>query len=103
MSNILQEFLIGILVQVFGFSKPRSGILMLTMHAHKKMEEYQIDFDTIDDTFRYGDEVKDKMIIRKYANNSVGLVYRIDHMKRLGQTEEQYVIITCWKRHNWHA
>jgi hypothetical protein len=102
MLNLLKGFLTDMFYQVFGLQKPRSGMLILTMYAHKRMEEHQLDFDTIEDTFRYGDEVRDKMIVRRYANNSVGLVYRIDEPKRLGQIEEQYVIITCWKRPNWH-
>jgi hypothetical protein len=103
MSNILQEFVMDLFSQIFGFQKPRTGRLILSMWAHKKMEEYQLDFDTIDDTFRYGDEVKDGMIVRQYANNSVGIIYKLDDVQPFGKTDKQYVITTCWKRHNWHA
>jgi hypothetical protein len=91
MSNILQEFVVDLFNQIFGFQKPRTGKLRLTHYALKSMSEHQLDTDTLEDVFRHGEEVKKEMIIRKYTNYYVGITYRFD------DAEEQFVIITCWR------
>ena len=91
MKHLIQEFLSGILSQLFGMQKPRTGKLRLTHNALTRMHEHQLDEATIEDAFRHGEEVKEGKIVRKYANYSVGLIYYkpID--------ENRFVIITCWK------
>jgi hypothetical protein len=87
----MKEILVEIFRQLFGFQKPRTGKLRLTRYALKRMNEHQLDTDTLEDVFRHGKEVKKEMIIRKYTNYSVGITYRFD------DAEEQFVIITCWR------
>jgi hypothetical protein len=89
--NILVEFVVDVFNQIFGFQNPRAGKLRLTHYALKRMNEHQLDTGTLEDVFRHGEEVKKEMIIRKYANYSVGITYKFD------DAEEKYVIITCWK------
>jgi hypothetical protein len=86
----MKQFLQEIFRQIFGYQNPRSGKLRLTRYALQRMHEWQLDINTLEDTFRYGDEVKKEMIIRKYRNYSVGLTYKFD------SADEQFVIITCW-------
>jgi hypothetical protein len=87
----MKEFLTEIFNQIFGTQSPRTGKLRLTHYALQRMNEYQLDTDSLEDTFRHGEEVKKQMIIRKYRNYSVGLTYRFDN------AEEKYVVIACWK------
>jgi hypothetical protein len=69
----MKQFLTELINQLFGFQNPRPGKLRLTRYALKRMEEYQLDIGTLEDTFRRGEEVKKEMIIRKYRDYSVGL------------------------------
>jgi hypothetical protein len=91
MKHLIQDFLSDILSQLFGYQKPRDGKLRLTHNALNRMHEHQLDEATLEDTFRHGEQVKEKMIVRKYDNYSVGLIFYkpID--------ENRFVIITCWK------
>ena len=91
MQQVLKDFLIDAMYQVFGWAKPRDGRLILTRHAVTKMYEYQLDVDTLADVFRHGEEGANGKITRPYANYSVGLYYRYD------EAENTYVITTCWK------
>ena len=90
--EFLEELVDEALHQLFGYVKPRSGKLGLTMHGFQKMQEHGLDVKTLEDAFRHGDEVKDKMIIRTYANYTVGLTYDWN------ENGTGYLIITCWKR-----
>ncbi len=60
MKHLIQEFLSGILSQLFGMQKPRSGKLRLTHNALTRMHEHQLDEATIEDAFRHGEQVKEK-------------------------------------------
>jgi hypothetical protein len=71
--NILHGFLVDAFNQVFGSLSPRPGKLRLTRYGLQRMHEYQLDINTLEDTFRRGEEVKKEMIIRKYRDYSVGL------------------------------
>ena len=90
--EFLEEMLVEALHQLFGYSRPRSGKLGLTMHGFQKMREYGLDVKTLEDAFRHGVEVREKMIIREYADYTVGLTYDWN------ETGSGYLIITCWKR-----
>jgi hypothetical protein len=96
---LMKEFLMDMFRQVFGVQKPRAGKIILTRYTYQKMREYQLDTDTLEDTFRYGEEVNEGKIVRKYANYSVGMFYKLEETQfhKNIKPEEQYVIITCWK------
>jgi hypothetical protein len=91
MKHRLQEFLLDMVRQLFGMSKPRQGKLILTRNALNRMYEHQLDVETLEDMFRLGEEEKQNKITRKYADYSVGLYYKHDI------AENKYVITTCWK------
>ena len=95
----MKEFLIEIFRQVFGMQKPRTGKVIITRYAYQKMREYQLDDQTLEDTFRQGEEVKEGKIVRKYANYSVGIFYKVEEtpFHKNIKSENRYVIITCWK------
>jgi hypothetical protein len=94
MKQLLKDFLFDIVRQLFWVSKPRQGKLILTRHAHQKMQEHQLTVETIKDAFRYG-EAQDKdgkfIITRKYTFITVGMYYKHD------LASNKYVITTCWK------
>jgi hypothetical protein len=94
MKQILKDFMWDMVRQLFWVSKPRQGKLILTRHAHQKMQEHQLTTATIEDAFRYGEFKKDKdkfIITRKYTFTTVGMYYKHD------LASNKYVIITCWK------
>ena len=91
MKQILTDFLLDLARQLLGWSKPRSGRLILSRHALTRMHEHQLDTATLRDTFTYGEEDTHGRIIRKYAEYSVGLYYKLD------EQSNKYVITTCWK------
>jgi hypothetical protein len=91
MHQFLKDFAVDMLRQLFGWSKPRQGKLMLTRHALNKMHEYQLSEATLRDVFTYGDEDTNGRIIRHYAEYSVGLYFKVD------EPSGKFVIITCWK------
>jgi hypothetical protein len=94
MKHILKDFLLDMVKQLFGVSKPRQGKLVLTRHAHEKMREHQLTVATLEDAFRYGEaeEKEGKFIItRKYTFTTVGMYYKHD------LASNKYVIVTCWK------
>jgi len=90
--EFLEELGVGAMRELFGYVRPRSGKLGLTLHGFQKMQEEGLDVKTLEDAFRHGVEVRDKMIIREYANYTVGLTYGWN------ETGTGYLIITCWKR-----
>jgi hypothetical protein len=91
MKQILKDFLLDMLRQLFGFSKPRRGKLILSRNALTRMHEHQLATATIRDVFTHGDEDKKGRIIRHYAQYSVGIYYKLD------EANNKYVITTCWK------
>jgi hypothetical protein len=91
MQQLLKDFGMDMVRQLFGWGKPREGKLILTRHAVTKMYEYQLDVDTLTDTFRHGEAGSNGKITRQYADYSVGLYYRYD------AAEQTFVITTCWK------
>jgi hypothetical protein len=96
MQQILKDFLMDMVRQLFGWSTPGRGRLMLTRRAFIRMRQYQLDAATLKDVFRHGERHGEK-IIRQYANYSVGLYYIYD------AADGTYVITTCWKevRRTW--
>ena len=95
----MKEFLRDILRQVFGLTKPRTGNIVLSRHAFKKMEEYGMDYNTILDSFRYGEGITPTMIIHKYVNYKVGMYYKQDGISPNGK--HMYLILTVWKQEDW--
>jgi len=85
----MKEFAKDILRQLFGFSNPREGKILLTHNALSRMNEYGLDEKTIMDVFRNGKEKKPGMLIQTYYHYSVGIYYKYE--------DERYVITTCWK------
>ncbi|SRR6266851_7262045 len=85
--------------QLFGLQKPRGGKIMLTRHAVQKMAEYKLDRATIENAFRHGRRGRAGMIIHKYARYSIGLYYKrlAPSSQNLRQSENTYLITTCWK------
>ena len=90
MQQILKDFLMDMVRQVFGWSTPRRGRLMLTRRAFIRMRQYHLDAETLIDVFRHGERQGEK-ITRQYANYSVGLYFIYD------AADGTYVITTCWK------
>jgi hypothetical protein len=102
MKQLLKDFVLDIIRQLFGWSKPRGGKLVFTRNAFQKMHDYQLDEKTLVDTFKHGELVHkgDKMqITRKYANYSVGLWYKTIYtpFHHNLKSEKRYLVITCWK------
>jgi len=91
MKQVIKDFLVDMVRQLFGVSKPRSGKLILTRNAVNRMHEHQLNEKTLQDVFTHGEEFKKGKITRKYANYSVGLYYKLD------QAENKYIVTTCWK------
>jgi hypothetical protein len=94
MKQLFKDFLQDTIRQLFGVQTPRVGKLILTRHAHQKMQEHQLTTETLKDAFRYG-EAKQKdgkfIITRKYTFTTVGMYYKHD------LSSNKYVITTCWK------
>jgi hypothetical protein len=91
MKHILKDFLLDVVRQLFGLSRPRQDKLILTRTALIRMHEHQLTVATIRDVFTHGEEDKPGRIIRQYAQYSVGLFFKLD--ERTGK----YIITTCWK------
>jgi hypothetical protein len=77
MKQIILDFLLDTLEQIFGVKTPKSGKLGITYWGMKRMNEYQLTLKDLEDVFRYGEEVKPEMIIRKYQNYQIGLTTSI--------------------------
>ena len=100
MKQIVKDFTNDMFRQLFGWSKPRQGKIILTPYAIEQMREYELDFETIEDVFRHG-EGKAHKIVQKYATVTVGLYYKVEKSKNKS-SEYTYVIITCWKRKRYY-
>jgi hypothetical protein len=85
--------------QLFGLQKPRGGRIVLTRYAFRKMNEYKLDVETLENAFRHGRQTRVGKIIHKYARYSIGLYYKRmePSLRNLGQMETTYLITTCWK------
>ena len=90
MQQILKDFGLDMLRQLFGWGTPREARLILTRHAVHKMHEYQLDEATLRDVFQHGERTGEK-ITRQYASYTVGLYYKYD------EAQMKFVITTCWK------
>ena len=91
MQQVLKDFGMDMVRQLFGWGKPRDGKLILARHAVTKMYEYQLDVETLEDVFRHGEVGDHGKITRQYANYAVGLYFRYD------EAVNKFVITTCWK------
>ena len=99
MNQIIQDMGREALAQLSGFQKPRSGKIVLTGYAARKMTEFKLDRETIENAFRHGRQGRAGKIIHKYARYSIGLYYkRIESsIQKPLQSENTYLITTCWK------
>ena len=100
MKQLIKDFTNDMFRQLFGWSKPRQGKIILTRYASERMREYGLDIETLEDVFRHG-EGKTHKIVQKYANVIVGLYYKVEKSK-YKPTENVYVITTCWKRKRYY-
>lgn len=89
---VIIDFLKEAANQIFGVQNRRTGKVMLTHRAFIKMQEHQLDTDTLEDTFRNGQETDEGKIVQDYYNFSVGMYYAWDEVKG------KYIITTCWKQ-----
>jgi len=96
MSQLIKDFIFDMIRQLFGWSKPRVGEIIVTPYTKQKMKEYGLDIATLEDVFRHGEGKKHK-IVQRYANSIVGLYYKTVKQTRF-QAESRYIITTCWKR-----
>jgi hypothetical protein len=92
MKNFLHDLLRGVLRLL----KPRRGKLIVTRHASGKMYEHYLDNETVQDVYRYGEEIKKNMIVHKYRNYTAGIIIEPDEANN-----NCIVVATCWKRDNW--
>ena len=100
MDQIIKDFTNDVLKQLFGWTKPREGKIILTRHTSERMREYGLDFETLEDVFRHG-KGNSRKIVQKYANVIVGIYYKVEKSK-YKPTENIYVITTCWKRKRYY-
>ena len=87
----MKEALKAILRQLLGLQKPRGGKLVLTHRGTSEMYQNGLNTEILKDTFKYGTEVKNGLIVRKYAKYTVGLYYKYD------EAEEKYLITFVYK------
>jgi hypothetical protein len=80
MKQLLKDFTHDLFRQLFGWSKPRQGKIILTRYTRERMREYGLDFETIEDVFRHA-EGKGQKIVQRYANVIVGLYYKVEKSK----------------------
>jgi hypothetical protein len=78
------------------FLRPRRGKLILTRHACGKLQEEFLDRETVCDVYRYGEEIKKNMIVRRYAHYTAGIIIQPDE-----DNARHVLVTTCWKRENW--
>jgi hypothetical protein len=97
--QVIVDFLRDGINQVFGWDTWRKGKLVLTRRAFTKMQEYHLDTETLEDTFRQGVEVETGKIVQDYINYSVGMYYVRDekYINFKNPAEKRYLIVTCWK------
>ena len=85
---------------VFTTSKVRLGRLQLSMLGFMRMKEYKLTPEILIDTFRYGKEEVQGMIVQKYDEYSVGMYYAKNesYVFRGDLESVRFVITTCWKQ-----
>jgi hypothetical protein len=96
MKLIIKDFILDMIRQVFGWSKPRVGDIIVTPYTMQKMREYGLDIATLEDVFRHGVGKKHK-IVQKYSNVIVGIYFKAVKSKPF-QSQTRYVITACWRR-----
>ena len=79
----MREFLLDILRQLLGLSKPRSGRIELTRRATTEMLNNGLYPEIIAETFRNGVEIRTEVIVPKYPNFIAGLYYKYDSIEDL--------------------
>ena len=82
--------------QIFGWTKPWVGEIIVTPYSMQKMRAYGLDMATLEDVFRHG-VGKQHKIVQRYTNVIVGINIKAVKTKPL-QSKLRYVITTCWKR-----
>ena len=96
MRQLIKDFIFDIIRQIFGWSKPRVGEIIVTPYTMRKMREYGLDIATLEDVFRHGVGNKHK-IVQRYSSVTVGIYYK-SLKRKPHQLQPQYLITTCWKR-----
>ena len=96
MKELFKEFIFDMIRQVFGWSKPRVGEIIVTPYTMQKMREYGLDIATLEDVFRHGVGKRHK-IVQRYSRTTVGIYFKSIKSKPF-QSQPRYVITTCWKR-----
>ena len=96
MKQVFKDFIFDMIRQIFGWSKPRVGEIIVTPYTLQKMREYGLDIATIESVFRYGVGKKHK-IVQRYSHAIIGLYFKAVKSKPY-QSQPRYVIMTCWKR-----
>ena len=76
--EIMKEFILDILRQLFGLAKPRSGKIKFSKLSESRMNEYGISPKTIQNIFRFGVQKKPGMITQKFSTYSIGLYFKYD-------------------------
>lgn len=87
----MKQFLLDILRQFTGASF-RKGRLSLSWYANVQMRELHLDFDTIEDVFKYGRKVES--LVQSYGDYSISISYRWDDNKK------QYVVTSVRRYQN---
>jgi hypothetical protein len=79
--------------------RQRRGKIIVTPHTVRKMAQYQVDGETLENAFRFGAEYRAGKIIHKYARHTIGLYYKVGNpsVRKNKQAEKLYVVTTCWK------
>jgi len=49
--QLIKEFIFDMIRQIFGWSKPRVGEIIVTSYTMQKMREYGLDIATLEDVF----------------------------------------------------
>ena len=96
MKQFIKDFVFDMIRQIFGWSKPRVGEIILTPYTMQKMRAYGLDIATLEDAFRHGVGKKHK-IVQRYSKATVGLYFKAVKSKPF-HSQPRYVITTCWKR-----
>jgi hypothetical protein len=103
MNQQIRAIFLEVRRQLFGthssLHNRRSGTLILTRHTVRKMAQYRIDGETLDNAFRHGIEIRAGTIIHTYPGYSIGLYYKADESpsNKPSQPDERFVITTCWR------
>src|SRR6266487_3634323 len=92
---VLMSFLKTAWEQITGIStKPKHWSFQYTKQGLAKMQEYKVSQLEIKEVIDRPSKVKQGMLIREYKGYHIGLICRLDSMRRT------VLIISCWKRSN---